>query len=78
MKSGKRVVFISLDDGTGCSDSTFFEEAQEATGPVLFGTRLMVIRGRTRRAGERGISIEASNAWDLRELWTQFHSPRRK
>ncbi|GAB2820416.1 DNA polymerase III subunit alpha [Alpinimonas psychrophila] len=78
MKSGKRVVFISLDDGTGCSDSTFFEEAQEATGPVLFGTRLMVIRGRTRRTGERGISIEASNAWDLRELWTQFGSPRRK
>ena len=78
MKSGKRVVFISLDDGTGCSDSTFFEEAQEATGPVLFGTRLMVIRGRTRRTGERGISIEASNAWDLRELWTQFRPPRAK
>ena len=78
MKSGKRVVFISLDDGTGCSDSTFFEEAQEATGPVLFGTRLMVIRGRTRRTGERGISIEASHAWDLRELWTQFHPPRAK
>ncbi|MFT6534570.1 MAG: error-prone DNA polymerase [Alpinimonas sp.] len=78
MKSGKRVVFISLDDGTGCSDSTFFEEAQETTGPVLFGTRLMVIQGRTRRTGERGISIEASNAWDLRELWTQFRPPRAK
>lgn len=74
MRSGKRVVFISLDDGTGCSDSTFFEEAQNATGPLLFGTKLMVIRGRTRRTGERGISIEAERAWDLRELWEQYQA----
>ena len=74
MRSGKRVVFISLDDGTGCSDSTFFEEAQNATGPLLFGTRLLVIRGRTRRTGERGISIEAERAWDLQELWRQYRA----
>ncbi|WP_258932979.1 hypothetical protein [Nesterenkonia pannonica] len=29
MRSGKRTVFISLDDGTGCADTTFFEDAQE-------------------------------------------------
>ncbi len=74
MRSGKRVVFISLDDGTGCSDATFFEEAQNATGPLLFGTKLMVIRGKTRRTGERGISIEADRAWDLRELWAQYEA----
>jgi error-prone DNA polymerase len=74
MRSGKRVVFISLDDGTGCSDSTFFEEAQNAAGPVLFSTRLLLIQGKTRRTGERGISIEASNAWDLREIWEQYSS----
>jgi error-prone DNA polymerase len=74
MRTGKRVVFISLDDGTGCTDSTFFEEAQNATGPLLFGTKLMVIRGRTRRTGERGISIEAERAWDLRELWAQYEA----
>jgi error-prone DNA polymerase len=74
MRSGKRVVFISLDDGTGCSDATFFEEAQNVTGPQLFGTKLMVIRGRTRRTGERGISIEAERAWDLRELWREYQS----
>ncbi len=76
MRSGKRVVFISLDDGTGCADATFFEEAQENAGPLLFSTRLMVIQGRTRRTGERGISIEASNAWDLRDLWAQYLSRR--
>jgi error-prone DNA polymerase len=72
MRSGKRVVFISLDDGSGCSDSTFFEEAQDRAGPLLFGTKLMVIQGKTRRTGERGVSIEATNAWDLKALWAQW------
>jgi error-prone DNA polymerase len=76
MRSGKRVVFISLDDGSGCADATFFEEAQQTTGPRLFGTKLMVIRGRTRRTGERGISIEAIQAWDLKQLWAEFCARR--
>jgi error-prone DNA polymerase len=76
MRSGKRVVFISLDDGSGCADATFFEEAQQATGSLLFGTKLMVIRGRTRRTGERGISIEAIQAWDLKQLWAEFCARR--
>ena len=65
MRGGRRVVFISIDDGTGCVDSVFFHEAQELAGPLLFGTRLLLIRGTTRRTGPRGISISASMAWDL-------------
>ncbi|MFP5313258.1 MAG: DNA polymerase III subunit alpha, partial [Actinomycetes bacterium] len=65
MRGGRRVVFISLDDGTGCVDSVFFHEAQESAGPLLFGTRLLLIRGKTRRTGPRGISLSASMAWDL-------------
>ncbi|GAA4666174.1 DNA polymerase III subunit alpha [Frondihabitans cladoniiphilus] len=76
MKSGKRVVFISLDDGSGCSDSTFFEEAQSRAGSLLFGTKLMLIQGRTRRTGERGISLEADNAWDLKALWRDWQAAR--
>ena len=68
MRGGKRVVFISVDDGTGCVDSVFFTEAQEKAGPLLFGTRLLLIRGRTRRTGPRGISLGAEMAWDLAEL----------
>ncbi|ARC57138.1 DNA polymerase III subunit alpha [Frondihabitans sp. 762G35] len=76
MRSGKRVVFISLDDGSGCSDSTFFEEAQERAGSLLFGTRLLLIQGRTRRTGERGISLEAENAWDLKAMWRDWQRTR--
>ena len=76
MRSGKRVVFISLDDGSGCSDSTFFEEAQARAGSLLFGTQLMLIQGRTRRTGERGISLEAENAWDLKAMWRDWNATR--
>ncbi|MBP3036076.1 DNA polymerase III subunit alpha [Arthrobacter sp. zg-ZUI100] len=67
MRGGRRVVFISLDDGTGCVDCTFFHEAQEKAGPLLFGTALMLIRGLTRRTGPRGISLQALQAWDLND-----------
>jgi error-prone DNA polymerase len=72
MKSGKRVVFITLDDGTGCSDSTFFDEAQSRCSHILFNTKLVIISGKTRRTGVRGVSIMAENAWDLKELWNQW------
>ena len=65
MRGGRRVVFISIDDGTGCVDCTFFHEAQEKSGPLLFGTELLLIRGITRRTGARGISLQAFEAWNL-------------
>ncbi|GHD01982.1 DNA polymerase III subunit alpha [Zhihengliuella salsuginis] len=65
MRGGRRVVFISVDDGTGCVDCTFFHEAQQRSGPFLFGTRLLLMHGITRRTGPRGISVQALQAWDL-------------
>ncbi len=74
MRSGKRVVFISLDDGSGCADATFFDEAQRRASQVLFQNRLLLISGKTRRTGVRGVSVLAENAWDLRQLWSQWQS----
>ncbi|MEN9715500.1 MAG: hypothetical protein RJA35_967 [Actinomycetota bacterium] len=72
MRSGKRVVFVSLDDGSGCSDATFFDEAQQRCSHVLFNTRLLLIAGKTRRTGVRGVSVMAENAWDLKELHREW------
>jgi error-prone DNA polymerase len=77
MRSGKRVVFITLDDGSGCSDSTFFDEAQSRCSHILFNNRLLLIAGKTRRTGVRGVSIMAENAWDLRELWSQWQQKKK-
>ena len=72
MRSGKRVVFISLDDGSGIADATFFDEAQRRCSQLLFQNKLLLISGKTRRTGVRGVSILAENAWDLRQLWQQW------
>ena len=72
MRSGKRVVFVSLDDGSGCSDSTFFDEAQQRCSHVLFNTRLLLVAGKTRRTGVRGVSVMAENAWDLKDLYRDW------
>jgi error-prone DNA polymerase len=77
MRSGKRVVFVSLDDGSGCSDSTFFDDAQQRCSHVLFNTKLMLIGGKVRRTGAKGVSIMAENAWRLDELWDQWLNKRK-
>ena len=77
MRSGKRVVFISLDDGTGCADATFFDEAQQRCSHLLFHDNLLLIAGKTRRTGVRGVSILAENAWSLRQLWSSWNSTQR-
>ena len=76
MRTGKRVVFISVDDGSGCADTTFFEDAQRCSVEVLFGTPLLLIRGRVRRTGERGVSINAEQALDLKQLWESWTALR--
>jgi error-prone DNA polymerase len=72
MRSGKRVVFISLDDGSGCADATFFEEAQYRTSHILFSARLLLVSGKVRRTGVRGVSVLAENAWDLKAIHSQW------
>ncbi len=67
MASGKRVVFISLDDGTGCVDLSFFDEAQIASNEVLFTAQLLIAEGRIRRTGPRAVTVQAEGAWDLRD-----------
>jgi error-prone DNA polymerase len=77
VRSGKRVIFLTLDDGYGCSDSTFFTDVQSQYANVLYSTSLLLVRGITRRTGARGISIRATGAWDLRaayESWSAKQS----
>jgi error-prone DNA polymerase len=77
VRSGKRVIFVTLDDGYGLSDSAFFTDVQSEYASVLYSTSLLLVRGVTRRTGARGISIRATGAWDLRaayESWSTKQS----
>ena len=68
IRSGRRVVFVTLDDARGPVDATFFEDAQGPYAATLFHSWLLVIRGHVRRTGPRGVSLRATGCWELTEL----------
>jgi error-prone DNA polymerase len=65
IRSGRRVVFVTLDDGTGPVDATFFDDVQEAFATTLFHSWLLVVRGELRRTGPKGVSLRATGCWEL-------------
>ncbi len=72
VRSGRRVVFLTLDDTTGPVDLTFFEDVQGPYAATVFHSWLIVARGEIRRTGPRGISLRATGAWELgviHETW---------
>jgi error-prone DNA polymerase len=72
IRSGKRVIFLSIDDGYGCSDATFFTDTHERFASTLYSSSLFLVRGHTRRTGERGISVRATGAWDLQSAYRSW------
>ena len=57
IRSGKRVVFVTLDDARGPVDATFFEDAQGPYAATLFHSWLLVIRGaRPAHRSARGVA----------------------
>lgn len=72
IRTGRRVVFLTLDDATGPVDATFFEDAQGSYANTVFTSWLLLVRGHVRRTGRRGVSVRATGAWELgwvREHW---------
>lgn len=72
IRSGRRVVFVTLDDGTGPVDATFFEDAQGPYAATLFHSWLLLLRGEVRRTGARGVSLRATGCWELSSLYERW------
>ena len=68
VRSGRRVIFLTLDDSTGPADATFFEDAQGPYAATVFNSWMLLVRGEVRRTGPRGVSVRATGAWDLAQL----------
>jgi error-prone DNA polymerase len=72
VRSGRRVIFLTLDDSTGPVDAAFFDDAQGPFASTVFSSWLLLVRGVLRRTGPRGVSIRATGCWDLgevRQVW---------
>ncbi len=71
VRSGQRIVFATLDDEAGLVDLAFFDRAQQRCADKLFGSWLLLVRGRLRHTGPAGpgaYSVNAEDCWDLRDL----------
>lgn len=68
IRSGKRVVFTTLDDGTGLVDLAFFDDSHDACAHTVFHSWLLLVRGVVQRRGPRSLSVVGAAAWNLAEL----------
>ncbi|MFZ3571461.1 DNA polymerase III subunit alpha [Streptomyces sp. BH097] len=71
VRSGKRVIFTTLDDTSGLVDCAFFEDSHDAAAHTVFHSWLLLVRGVVQRRGGgsgKALSVTGSAAWDLAEL----------
>ncbi|MFC9682824.1 DNA polymerase III subunit alpha [Streptomyces sp. NPDC056948] len=65
--SGKRVIFCTLEDGSGLVDIAFFEDSHEACAHTVFHSGLLLVRGQVEARGPRR-TVVGEMAWDLDEV----------
>jgi error-prone DNA polymerase len=65
--SGKRVIFTTLEDGSGLVDIAFFEDSHEHVAHTVFHSGLLLVRGTVTARGPRR-TVVGEMAWDLDEV----------
>jgi error-prone DNA polymerase len=65
VRSGQRIIFLTLDDATGPIEVTVFERVQDRCARTVFHGFLLAVWGRLRRTGVGGVSVAAEEVWDL-------------
>ncbi|WP_217141518.1 DNA polymerase III subunit alpha [Streptomyces sp. AC627_RSS907] len=68
VRSGRRVIFSTLDDGTGLVDLAFFDDSHDACAHTVFHSWLLLVRGVVQRRSPRSLSVVGSAAWNLADL----------
>jgi error-prone DNA polymerase len=79
IRSGKRIIFLTLDDLTGPLDVTLFEGAQSRCAHTVFHCWLLVVKGVVRKRGGAsrlhetdphnvGLTVVADEVFDLADL----------
>ncbi|MER5729941.1 DNA polymerase III subunit alpha [Streptomyces sp. NPDC002138] len=68
IRSGRRVIFTTLDDGSGLVDLAFFDDSHAACAHTVFHSFLLLVRGVVQRRGPQSLSVVGAAAWNLAEL----------
>jgi len=67
-RSGRRTLFLTLDDPTDLSDLAFFDDTHDTCAETIFHSSVLLARGTVSRRHPRSLSITGQAAWDLTEL----------
>ena len=68
IRSGQRIIFLTLDDATGPVEVVVFESVQPKVAKTVFHSFLLAVVGTVRRTGKKGVSVIAEDVWDLTAL----------
>ncbi|MFE9683415.1 DNA polymerase III subunit alpha [Streptomyces sp. NPDC006285] len=68
IRSGRRIIFTTLDDGTGLLDLAFFDDSHDTCAHTVFHSWLLLVRGVVHRRGPRSLSVVGTAAWNLADL----------
>ncbi|MFF0891107.1 DNA polymerase III subunit alpha [Streptomyces sp. NPDC003456] len=68
IRSGRRVIFTTLDDGTGLVDLAFFDDSHDTCAHTVFHSWLLLVRGVVQRRGPRSFSVVGAAVWNLADL----------
>ncbi|MDX6355304.1 MAG: error-prone polymerase, partial [Streptomyces sp.] len=65
--SGKRIIFVTLEDGSGLVDLAFFEDSHGRCAHTIFHSGMLLVRGTVQVRGTRR-TIVGTMAWDLEQI----------
>jgi error-prone DNA polymerase len=68
IRSGQRIIFLTLDDATGPVEVVVFESVQPKVAKTVFHSFVLAVVGTVRRTGKAGVSVIAEDVWDLTAL----------
>jgi DNA polymerase III alpha subunit len=80
-RSGKRVMFVTMEDETGLMDLVLFPKAQKDCAKPALTSEILTVEGKLQRTGKNGRSIsivveKVIMPWTglIKDLWTRSNS----
>jgi DNA polymerase III alpha subunit len=68
-KSGKRVMFLTLEDEKGLFDLTVFEDVQRRYAKKILANAVLITEGSVNRFGLRGVCVVAKRILTIEEFY---------
>ncbi len=78
MRSGKRTMFLTLEDAYGLYECVCFESKLAKIAPVVARASYFLVRGRLQNNHKRGLAIVAEEVLDLEEVLARRRAGKRE